>query len=589
MESNWDLKKVEGDFEEDRKIIERAFDDFVLKWRDDKSYLENVDKLREALSDFENLEDSCGVKGNEQYYYWLKQELDSGDKVVKNKFLNVQDFLIKQMNKILFFEISLSKISGEKQKEFLEDSRLVDYRSFLKKIFDEAKHILSEEVERVLSLKEKGAFDMWVKMVESLLQGESVEIRGEGGVKRTVFYPELISRYMISKDKKIRDEAKVLFEGIMKKYEDVAENELNAVLESYKVSDELRGFGEPDASRIVGDMIDKEFIDSILEAVKSGFDISSRYYSLLAKLLGQEKIGYHERAMEVGSISREYSYKEAVDILRKVFGQLDEKFLEIFEDLLSNNLIDSHPKKGKNGGAFCVHFRREEPTFVLCNFTGKTREITTLAHETGHAINHVLMRGENAINYGNTKALAEVASIFMEDFVFEEILKDVVEEEKFQLLFKKIGEDIASVQRQISLYLFELELHSKYRKEGYLSKEVIGELFTKYMSGYMGDAVDMKGSRLWWIYWSHIRDRFYVYSYASGALVSKALQQRYREDNSFMEKIKEFLSTGKSKTPREVFDGLGIKIDKEFFMGGLDKMREELGNAEELARKLGKI
>ena len=109
------------------------------------------------------------------------------------------------------------------------------------------------------------------------------------------------------------------------------------------------------------------------------------------------------------------------------------------------------------------------------------------------------------------------------------------------------------------------------------------------MSEYMGDAVEMQNAHLWWIYLEHIRMYFYVYSYASGLLISKAMQKKLREDNSFIGKIKVFLSTGTSKKPREIFKEMGIEINKEFFLDGLDELEKELEEIKTLGKKLGKI
>jgi oligoendopeptidase F len=104
----------------------------------------------------------------------------------------------------------------------------------------------------------------------------------------------------------------------------------------------------------------------------------------------------------------------------------------------------------------------------------------------------------------------------------------------------------------------------------------------------MGRAVKQSpGSENWWVYWSHIRDYFYVYSYASGLLIAKALQERVRADGSFMDKIKEFLAAGTSASPKEIFARMGIDIaDRQFWDRGLDRIEQELSAAEQLAKKL---
>ena len=107
----------------------------------------------------------------------------------------------------------------------------------------------------------------------------------------------------------------------------------------------------------------------------------------------------------------------------------------------------------------------------------------------------------------------------------------------------------------------------------------------------MGDAVEQsEGSENWWVYWSHIRSFFYVYSYASGLLISKAMQNLVKKDPKNIEKVKEFLSAGTSDSPKNIFLKMEIDITKkEFWQQGLQEVRDLLKETEELAKKLGKI
>lgn len=108
------------------------------------------------------------------------------------------------------------------------------------------------------------------------------------------------------------------------------------------------------------------------------------------------------------------------------------------------------------------------------------------------------------------------------------------------------------------------------------------------MASYMGPASE--GCENWWVYWSHIRNFFYVYSYASGLLISKALQAKVRQDKAFVKNVKLFLSAGISQSPKDIFADMGVDItDKQFWTQGLDEIEELLNQTEKLAKKLGKI
>ncbi len=106
------------------------------------------------------------------------------------------------------------------------------------------------------------------------------------------------------------------------------------------------------------------------------------------------------------------------------------------------------------------------------------------------------------------------------------------------------------------------------------------------MVAYLGSSfklTDLDG--YFFVSWSHIRRFFYVYSYAYGQLISKALYKKYKEDKTYIEKIKQFLSAGGSKSPEDIFKDIGIDTSKpEFFIEGLKSIEEDIKNLETLIK-----
>ena len=594
--TEWDLNPLfESDDDpsmpEKRKIWKEAVDSFVNKWKDRDDYLEKPEVLAEALNDYENLGESHGTEGDEAYYFWLRTQQDQNDPKLKAKFNKVEEFAKEIANSLQFFSLRIAKIPKEKQGEFLEHEGLKDYRHYLESSFLNAKYLLSELEEKIMTLKSSSAYSSWVKMVSGFIAKEEREVLDEDGSKKAKTFSDLLS-LISSRKKEVRDGSAKAVNEILEKYVEVAEAELNAILADKKVNDELRGFERPDKGRHMGDDIDTEVVDALVEAVLDRIDIARKYYGLKAKLLGLPKLEYHERNIEYGKIDKKYSYEDSVDLIYKVFFDLDEKFAEIFKKMIENGQIDVYPRKGKNGGAFCVHFLKSQPTYVLLNHADKLNDVETLAHEMGHAINNEMMKEkQSSINFDTVLSTAEVASTFMEDFVLEELRKEADDELKLALMVQKLNGDVSSIMRQVSCYAFEKDLHKEFGEKGHLSKEDIGSLFQKYMSNYMGDFVEQSpGSENWWVYWGHIRRFFYNYSYASGLLISKALQNEVKKDKKFTEKVKEFLSAGTSDSPKNIFMKMGIDItDKEFWNKGLDEVENLLNESEELAKRLGKI
>lgn len=592
----WNLKELfdndnDPGIEAEKQRVEEKSCHFINRWKDRTDYLEEPAILKQALDEYESWERECGTDGDWGYYVWLRTQQDQNDPALKAASGRLENFSRKIRNNIQFFTLRIAKIPPEKQEEFLRTRGLLEYRHFLCRIFAEAKYMLSESEEKILNMKSSTSYSNWVKLTSGFLAKEDCSVLLEDGSKGVKNISEMLS-LLDSKNRKVRDSSAKALNIIFSKYAEIAEAELNSVLENRQTDDELRGIPRPDLSRHISDDIESDIVDSLIDTVSSRFSIAHRFYEMKAKLLGRKRLKYHERNAEYGDIMRRYPYNTSLRLIDRVFKHLDPEFSEILSMFIKKGRFDVYPRKGKGSGAFCAHHLISQPTYIMLNHTDKLNDVLTLAHELGHGINNELVRKkQNALHFGTSTATAEVASTFMEDFVLQEILHRADDELRLAILVKKINDDVSTIFRQVACYRFEKELHHDFRAKGYLSKEEIGSLFRKHMASYMGPFVEhTAGSENWWVYWSHIRYFFYVYSYAGGLLISKALQHSVKENPFFISKVKEFLSAGLSDSPRNIFRKLGIDIGNAvFWHKGLDEVEHLLDETIALARKLGRI
>lgn len=585
------LAENEQELEKARVGSQRACEEFASAWGSRSDYLQDPAVLKQALDEYERLMASHGCNGLEEYYFSLKSALSQDDPDITAR-LNLAQHLARTLwGSVQFFPLRLATIPKETQERLLSSPDLSPYAYFLSRVFELARYNLGEEAEKALMMKGGPAREYWAAMLSAFLSREEAEVLLEDGRRSTKVFAELFP-LLEHESKTVRDSAAGEINAILLKHSDVAEREINALLADKQITDELRGMDRSDLARHLDDGIETGVVDALLEAVSKEFELSSRFYALKARLLGLPTIVYHERSAPVGRIEKEYSYDEALSLLRGVFAGLDGEFGEIFSSLTERGHVDAYPAKGKQGGAFCTHRLLSHPTYILLNFSGTLESVLTFAHEMGHAINNELMRKrQHALYFETSLATAEVASTFMEEFALEAAMNDMNEETRLAVLVKKLNGDVSSIFRQVACYRFEQELHDRFRSKGYLSKETIGGIFQRHMAAYMGASVEQsRGSEHWWVHWSHIRRHFYVYSYASGLLISKSLQNATRRDPAFVSRVKEFLSAGASSSPEDIFSRLGISIDDPaFWRQGIQSVKDDLARAEDLAKKLGKI
>ena len=582
-----DDPQIEKDFKES---ISKVYE-FINKWKDRSDYLKDPAVLKSALDEYNALEEKYGIGTKPDYYLSLRNSQDEADKNIIKRQKQFEKEEIKAVNDIQFFEMKIAKIPKEKQNDFLKFNGLKQYKHLLERLFESSKYILSEKEEKIINLTSSTSHSNWIDMTEQFLSKETISAIDNNGKRKTVPFSEN-SKYLRSKKKNIRKFAAKEEIRVLKKFSDIAEHEMNSILERKRVIDELKGFKRPDESRHLSDDISSKTVDSLIEAVSEDFSLSEKYYKLKAELMGKKSITYFERYIPYGEITKKYTYEEAISIVEKIFYKLDSEFGDFAKEMEENGNIDIFPRKGKRGGGYCIHTSRILPIYILLNFDDTFNSVSTIAHELGHGINDYMMfKSQSELNADSPLSTAEVSSTFFEDFVINELIKDAEKETKLILLMQKLDSDIGAIHRQVACYRFEQELHNEFRKESYLSKERISEIFKKHMESYMGKYVTQdKGSEYFWIEWPHIRTFFYVYSYANGLLISKALQNMVKEGPKNIEKVKVMLSAGTSKSPEEMFKSIGIDITKkEFWEKGLKEIENTYEETYKLAKKLGKI
>ena len=124
-----------------------------------------------------------------------------------------------------------------------------------------------------------------------------------------------------------------------------------------------------------------------------------------------------------------------------------------------------------------------------------------------------------------------------------------------------------SSHRQNLFSRFEMAVHQRL-SEASLSTTELCDLYRSELSELFGDAVRIPDEYRWeWSTIPHIHESpFYVYSYNFGNLLVLALYQCYLEEGAiFKEKLKNFLSSGSSDSPKVLCEAIGVDISSQAF------------------------
>jgi oligoendopeptidase F len=545
----------------------------------DKRYLHDEDELSRALTDFEKM--SAKFDAKPLLYFHFLRDIEASNEEASAKTALFSNRIAKYDNMIAFFMVSLGTIPQDRQKQLISSVKLAHFKVFLSRVFSDAQHMLSIAEEKIMNLKSQPAYEMWISGNEKMLNMKSVPWKGKG-------IPLAEALNAVRQLSRAADRAKLAgaIAEALKTVAPLSEAEINAVVIDKKINDELRGFKKPYESTIRRYRNDPKVVERLVDTVTGDFHISHRFYKLKAKLLKLKQLGYQDRAAKIGKIKIEFPFTKSVSVFSDILMKLDPKLADIFKSYVSKGQIDAPPRIGKRGGAYCAG-TYENPTFVLLNHTDDLHSFTTLAHEMGHAFHGELSRLQGPIYSDYSTALAETASTLFESIALDEIIERLPDKEKAIVLHDKINDDIATIFRQVACFNFEKEIHETVRTKGFMSKEELAELHNKHMKAYLGPVFKMKtDDGYYFVHWSHLRRFFYVYSYAYGMLVSKALLRRYRADRSFWRSIERFLSAGGKASPEEILLEIGIDVSKPgFFEEGLKEIEEDIVRLEKLTGK----
>jgi len=581
----WNLKLLydsEKDprIEKDVRKSEELADTFNKKYAGkDVSYFENAGNLKKALSDYEKMMESADAKPI--LYFNYRRDLDSQDETATAQLALLENRLTKAHNQIIFFKIVLGSITPEKQKILLENKSLSHFKVFLGRIFETAKHRLSIQEEKIINLKSLPAYDMWVDGNEKILNSHQVMWN-----KKAIPLARALNILRDLPTSSARKGLSAAIAVVLKNVAPFSEAEINAVVTNHKINDELRKHKTPYEHTVKGYQNDPMVVENLVDTVTDNFKIAHRFFKIKARLLKQKKLSYSDRAAKIGTVSKKFSFGDSVLTFKGILDNLDPRYSPIFDKYLRQGQIDAFPRAGKKSGAYCWG-SYSNPTFVLLNHTDTLYSFNTLAHEMGHAFHTELSKPQGPIYCHYSTSLAETASTLFETLAFETLSAKVSDREKIIMLHDKISDDIATVFRQIACFNFEKEIHAIIRNKGFISHTELADLHNKHMSSYLGPQFKLtRDDGYFFVHWSHIRRFFYVYSYAYGQLVSKALLRRYKQDPSFWKKIEQFLSSGGNDSPENILHKIGIDPSKpDFWREGLRGIEEDIKELEKLGGK----
>jgi oligoendopeptidase F len=350
----------------------------------------------------------------------------------------------------------------------------------------------------------------------------------------------------------------------------------NTLAKDKEISDRWRGFKDVADSRHLANRVEAEVVDALAGSVRDAYPrLSHRYYALKAKWLGKKRLAHWDRNAPLPEQpERIFAWSEARELVIGAYRGFAPEMANVAEEFFDKRWIDAPVRPGKAPGAFSAATVPSVHPYVLLNYLGKPRDVTTLAHELGHGVHQMLARPLGALMAPTPLTLAETASVFGEMLTFKALLKEIKDpKERKAMIAGKVEDMLNTVVRQIAFYTFERKVHEA-RRKGELTPDQLNAIWLEVQAESLGPAIELKpGYEVFWSYVPHfIHSPFYVYAYAFGDCLVNSLYGLYEEAHpGFVAKYFDMLKAGGTKHHSELLAPFGLDASKpEFWQKGLE-------------------
>jgi oligoendopeptidase F len=486
--------------------------------------------------------------------------------------------------KLLFFELEWVEIPDERADQLLEADGLDFARHYLRTERRYRPHLLSKPEETIATELSVTGRSAWTRLFDELTSAVRVELPSE---EEPASLDVALSR-LLDPDRDVRRSTAEAVTAALEPGLRTRAYVFNTLLQDKSVKDRLRSYPHWLASRNLSNEASDESVQALVEAVKRRYGLARRWYETKARLLGLERLADYDRSAAVTSDDEQVPWDEGRDLVLDSFGSFSDRAAGVVERFFEGRWIDAPPTAVKRGGAFSASTVPSVHPYVLLNYTGKRRDVMTLAHELGHGLHQTLAREQGVFHQNTPLTVAETASVFAEEIVFGRLLDQAESPgSRLSLLAEAVEGQIATVFRQIAMNQFEDRVHRSRRSEGELPVERFGELWTETQTELLGDSVEItEGYRSWWSYVPHfIGTPGYVYAYAFGQLLALSVYRLYTErGEQIVPAYLEMLAAGGSRSPEELAEIVGVDLgDPGFWDSGLDLVEEQLNAAVEAA------
>jgi oligoendopeptidase F len=449
------------------------------------------------------------------------------------------------------------------------------YRRYLNDLRRRRARVLDPEAERVLQL---AGDNLWAEIDLNEIQS-SIE-RAFGALLSDISWPVVhdekgdevqltLSNYpgfRRSPDRAVRAEAVSAFFGTLRRFQHVFAQTLGGQMQQDVLFARARHYDTALEAYMDKDNLDTAVYDNLVNTVNANLGPLHRYVELRKKVLGLDDLHIYDLYVPmVEAAKMDAPYADAERILPKALAPLGSEYGAVLEQGLDleDGWIDLYPSADKEAGAYSASVYGRHP-YIKMNYQNSLDDMSTLAHEFGHALHSYLaMENQAYPDYRYVPFLAEIASTCNEALLQDYLVaKAESKEEKIGLLAAELENIRTTIYRQTLFAEFERAAHGYVEDGTPITADLLEDTYRGLIERYYGPGFTVdENDDMEWAYIPHFYYKYYVYSYATGLSCGLAIAERVKDQRE--PAVQDYLSMlkgGCSKPPLELLKGAGVDL-----------------------------
>ncbi|MBY6278208.1 M3 family oligoendopeptidase [Symbiobacterium thermophilum] len=338
---------------------------------------------------------------------------------------------------------------------------------------------------------------------------------------------------------------------------------------------EHRGWDSILAEPLENNRMKAETLEVMWDVIDRNKGIFVEYLKRKARLLGLDKLAWHDVDAPLGGTDTKMTYDEAADFVVEHFGRFSPDMARFARKAFAERWIEAEDRPGKRPGGFCTSFPLSRQSRIFMTFGGNLDNVSTLAHELGHAYHQSVMNDLPQLAQGYAMNVAETASTFAELLVSDAALKAAgSDEERLALLASKAERAVAFFMNIHARFLFETRFYAE-REKGLVPVARLNELMVQAQKEAYRDALSEYHPHFWAskLHFYSTGQPFYNFPYTFGFLFSSGVYARALEEGpAFAQRYVDLLrDTGRMRVEDLAAKHLGVDLTKpDFWQAAVD-------------------